>query len=120
MSAIQIVLVLFAVFAMSRAVAGFRRGTLALTPFALWLLFWAAVVVVAVRPETTAALARVFCVGRGADLAIYLALVLLFFLMFRLFARIEDLERQLTRMVRAQALKELEDKGEGKALGTRH
>jgi hypothetical protein len=34
----------------------------------------------------------------------------LFFLLFRLFARIEDLERQLTRFVRAQALKDLEKK----------
>jgi len=34
--------------------------------------------------------------------------MLVFFLMFRLFARIEDLERQLTRFVRAQALKEFD------------
>ena len=108
MSAIQVVLVVFAVFAFSRAVVGLRRGTLAVKPFVFWSLFWAAVVVVAVRPETTAAVARLFGVGRGADLAIYVALVLVFFLVFRLFARIEDLERQLTRFVRAQALKDLE------------
>jgi small membrane protein len=108
MSAIQIVLVAFAVFAFSRAVIGLRRGTLTVAPFVLWSLFWAAVVVVALRPETTAAVARVFGVGRGADLAIYLALMLVFFLLFRLFAKIEDLERQLTQFVRAQALKDLD------------
>ena len=108
MSAIQIVLVAFAVFAFSRAVMGLRRGTLTVGPFALWALFWIAVIVVALRPETTAAVARVAGVGRGADLAIYLALMLVFFLLFRLFARIEELERQLTRLVRAQALKDIE------------
>lgn len=112
MSAIQIVLVLFALFAFSRALVGVRRGTLRVGPFVLWSLFWGAVVVVAFRPETTAAVAHVFGVGRGADLAIYLALLLVFFLMFRLFARIEDLERQLTRFVRAQALKEFDTAGE--------
>jgi hypothetical protein len=110
MNPIQIVLILFALFAWSRVVNGLRRGTLALTPFLLWTVFWIGVVVVALRPETTAAVAHVFGVGRGADLAIYLALVLVFFLLFRLFAKIEDLERQLTRFVRAQALKDLDQR----------
>jgi hypothetical protein len=108
MNPIQIVLILFAVFAWSRAVNALRRGTLALTPFLLWTIFWVAVVVVVVRPETTAVLAHVFGVGRGADLAIYLALMLVFFLLFRLFAKIEELERQLTRFVRSEALKDLD------------
>src|SRR6187397_1283077 len=108
MSAIQIVLVLFAIFAFSRALAGVRRGTLRVGPFVLWSLFWGAVVIVAFRPETTMAVAHVFGVGRGADFAIYLALLLAFFLVFRLFARLEELERQLTRFVRAEALKEFE------------
>lgn len=110
MSTIQIVLVLFAAFAFSRAAIGFRRGTVTLVQLVLWLLFWGAVVVVAIHPETTVAMARAFGVGRGADLAIYLALVLLFFLQFRLFARIEDVERQLTRVVRALALRDLDER----------
>ena len=108
MNAIQIVLVLFAVFAFSRALIGVRRGTLRVGPFVLWSIFWGAVVVVAFRPETTIAVAHVFGVGRGADFAIYLALLLVFFLLFRLFARIEELERQLTRFVRAEALEKLD------------
>jgi len=108
MNPIQVVLILFALFAWSRVVNGLRRGTLPLTPFLLWTVFWAGVVVIVVRPETTAAVAHVFGVGRGVDLVIYLALVVVFFLVFRLFARIEDLERQLTRFVRAQALKDLD------------
>ena len=110
MNAIQIVLVLFAVFAFSRALVSVRRGTLRVGPFVLWSLFWGAVVVVAFRPETTMAAAHVFGVGRGADFAIYLALLLAFFLLFKLFARIEELERQLTRFVRAEALKEFDSR----------
>jgi hypothetical protein len=112
MNPIQVVLILFAAFAWSRVVNGLRRGTLALTPFLLWTVFWAGAIVVVVRPETTVALARVFGVGRGVDLVIYLALVMVFFLLFRLFAKIEDLERQLTRFVRAQALKDLDQKAD--------
>jgi|SRR5579862_6078993 len=114
MNPIQIVLVLFALFAWSRVLIGLRRGTVTMTPFVLWSLAWAAVIVVAVRPETTAAAARVFGVGRGADLAIYLALMLVFFLVFRLFARIEGLERELTRFVRADALKDIAGESKGR------
>jgi hypothetical protein len=108
MSAIQILLVALAVLALSRVALRFRRGGMPLVHFGLWFLFWSAVIVVAVRPGTTSALASVLGVGRGADVVIYLALVLLFYLVFRLFGRIEELERQITRVVRAAALKELD------------
>jgi hypothetical protein len=109
MNPIQIVLVLFALFALSRVVLRLRRGGLAPTPALLWTLFWLAVVVVVVRPETTSALARWLGVGRGADVVVYLALASLYYLLFRMFGKLEDLERQITRVVRATALKELDD-----------
>ncbi len=107
MTAIQVVLLCVAVFALSRAVLRFRRGGLPLPHLALWLLFWGGVIVIALLPETASTLARLLGVGRGADVVVYLALVLLFLLLFRTFGRIEDLERQITRIVRAAALKEL-------------
>ena len=109
MNPIQIVLVILALLAWSRALNGLRRGTLSLTPFILWSLVWISVIVVSLRPETTVVLARIVGVGRGVDLAIYLALMLVFFLLFRLFARIEGLERQLTQLVRTEALKDIPD-----------
>ena len=48
-------------------------------------------------------------VGRGVDTAIYFSIVMLFYLLFRSFAKIEDLDRQLTRVVRANALREMEE-----------
>jgi hypothetical protein len=106
---IQIVLICFAVFAVSRVLLRFRRGGLPLGHLFLWLLFWAGVAVVAVLPDTTSWMARVLRVGRGADLVIYMALTALFYILFRMFGRIEDLERQITRVVRAAALKEMEN-----------
>jgi hypothetical protein len=110
MTAIQIVLVAFAVFAMSRVILRFRKGGLALVHLVTWFLFWAAVIVAVVRPATTTAIASLVRVGRGADLVMYLSVVVLFYSLFRMFGRIEELERQITRVVRAAALKELDDK----------
>lgn len=109
MNAIQIVLICFAVFALSRVVLRFRRGGLPFWQLALWALFWAGVIVVVLQPETTSWIAARLGVGRGADVVIYLALAILFYLLFRMFGKVDDLERQITRVVRAAALKELDD-----------
>ena len=108
MSLIQIVISLFAVFAISRVLLRFRRSEISWVHLLLWTLFWGAVILVTLRPETSSMIAGVLGVGRGADVIIYLALLLLFFLVFRLFAKHEDLERQITRVVRSGALRELE------------
>jgi hypothetical protein len=38
----------------------------------------------------------------------YLALLMIFYLLFRSFGKIEDLDRQLTRVVRANAIRDME------------
>lgn len=109
MHAIQIVLICFAVFAFSRVLIRYRRGGMRMLHLGLWLLFWACVVVVAWLPDTTNLLANWLGVGRGVDTAMYLSLLMIFYLLFRSFAKIEDLDRQLTRVVRASALREMEE-----------
>jgi hypothetical protein len=109
MHAIQIVLICFAVFAFSRVLLRYRRGGMRLMHLGMWLVFWAGVVVVTLLPDTTSLLARWLGVGRGVDTAMYLSILMSFYLLFRSFAKIEDLDRQLTRIVRANALREMEE-----------
>ncbi len=109
MHAIQIVLICFAIFAMSRVMIRYRRGNMRTVDLVLWLLFWVAVVVVVWLPDTTNLLARWLGVGRGVDTAMYLSILAIFYLLFRSFAKVEDLDRQLTRIVRANALREMEE-----------
>lgn len=108
MHGIQVVLVCFAAFGMSRVLIRFRRGGTRLSNLGLWFLFWVLVVIAALRPETTDLLASWMGVGRGVDTAMYLGFLVIFYLVFRAFAKLEDLDRQLTRVVRANALKDAE------------
>jgi small membrane protein len=108
MHAIQIILSCFAFFAMTRVFIRFRRGGLRLPHLGLWLLFWVLVVVAALRPEATDLFARWVGVGRGVDTAMYLGFLMIFYLVFRVFGKLEDLDRQLTRVVRANAIKDAE------------
>ena len=109
MHAIQVVLICFSVFATSRIVIRYRRGGLRLLHLVLWVFFWVGVVVAGVQPNTTDLIARRLGVGRGVDIAMYLSILTIFYLLFRSFAKIEDLDRQLTRVVRANALREMEE-----------
>ena len=109
MHPIQIILLSFSVFAISRVLIRFRRGGLLFAHLALWILFWSAVIVVAFRPETTTVVASRLGVGRGADFAMYVGLLASFYLLFRMFGKIEDLERQITRLVRSHALRDMEN-----------
>jgi small membrane protein len=110
MTAIQIVLVAFAVFALSRVVLRFRKGGLPVIHLVTWFLFWAAVIVAVMRPATTSSVAAWVRVGRGTDLVMYLSVMAIFYLLFRMFGKIEEVERQITRVVRAAALKELDER----------
>lgn len=109
MNIIQIFIIAFAVFAVSRATWQFRKGTLTIAWLMLWVLFWIVAGVVAVLPQTTDVLARVVGVGRGADAVIYLSLIALFYIVFRVYVKIEDVEREITRLVRKLAVDEIDE-----------
>jgi hypothetical protein len=119
MHAIQYLLVAFAAFAISRVLIRFRRGGMRILHLGLWMLFWAGVILVALRPETTSLVANFLGVTRGADTALYFAMLLAFYLLFRAFGKIEDLDRQLTRVVRANALEKLDEQIEIERSSTR-
>ncbi|MBM5789753.1 DUF2304 family protein [Candidatus Parcubacteria bacterium] len=109
MTPIQFLIVLFALFAISRALRQFRRGALTIGRLMVWGLFWVAVSGVVLSPQTTDLIAQYAGVGRGADFIIYLSLTGLFYLVFRLFVKIEGVEREVTALVRKIALED-EDK----------
>ncbi len=108
MLAIQAVILLFSLFALVTAWRRQNRGRISRVSAALWSLLWIAVGVVVMLPDSTTFLAHRLGVGRGVDLVTYLALLFIFFLLFRLFSRIEELERDITRLVREIALQRAE------------
>jgi small membrane protein len=105
---IQILLVGFAAYALLRALQRFRKGGSSVWQFVIWAAVWLTLAVVALLPNSTARIASLLGVGRGVDLAIYVSLALLFYIAFRQLGKVEDLERQITRLVRAHALRDFE------------
>lgn len=105
---VQFLILAFVVFALARAVSQFRAGRLQLAWLLAWFVLWGVVTVVALLPQSTTILANAVGVGRGSDLVVYVSITALFYLIFRLFVKIEDTQREITRLVRTLALKDLE------------
>ena len=108
LSLIQIILVAFAVFALARTVVQMRRRHIPFVWGGTLSLVWVATIAVVLLPKTTDLLAARVGIGRGADLVVYVMLVVLLYVVFRLVMRLQSIERDITRLVRHRALEEFE------------
>lgn len=106
---IQILLVVFFLFALVKVVGRWRAGELTKGGLVGWSLLWVAAGVVVVLPNSTAYFAKLVGIGRGADLVVYVALAVIFFIIFKLMIKIELLNKDITKLTRKIALED-EDK----------
>lgn len=83
-----------------------RQGAVRVWEAIAWSTVWVAAAIVVARPEATSEVAQFLGVGRGADLILYAAMITLLVLVFQLHIAHHRLERQLTELVRKQALGE--------------
>lgn len=112
---IQVVLIVFIFFAVVRTVERYRDRAIPARWFIFWVLFWVVVAVAVLVPKTTEYFARLVGVGRGVDAVLYFAIVTLFYLFFRVFVRMERIERDITKIVRELALhNQRQEKGDKK------
>lgn len=89
-----------------------RQRALSRAEALLWSAAWIAAGVVVLRPDLATAFASLLGVGRGADAVIYVAVIALFYLVFRIFLRIDKIERDVTLLVRKEGLAERERRKE--------
>ena len=104
LTSIQIVLLIFILFALSRVILRLREKVLSTQTAFFWILIWIAALIAILLPKTTTKLAEFFGVGRGVDVIVYISLALLFYLVFRIYVMIEDLRHEITEIVRHIAL----------------
>lgn len=99
--------IIFTLFAISGAFLVWQRrheGVLSWRGTFWWLLIWVAMLVMAWYPNSAQVAADILGIGRGVDLAIYVALAFLLLTIFRLSIKIELLQRDITKVVRRTAL----------------
>jgi hypothetical protein len=110
---VQIMLLIFVLFAASRAILQFRGGTIRFGALTFWLLIWTVAIVAIFYPEETTRLAKLLGIGRGVDVVVYASIAILFYLVFRLHVYLENIRTEISRLIREVAIKEVK-KGQNK------
>ncbi len=107
---IQIIFTAFILFALSRAYLRYKDGKIKALEFAFWAAIWLAAIIVVVLPSSVSQLSNYFGIGRPVDLITYVAIIVLFYLNFRLYVSIDTLEQKITKVVREVAIKQAKKK----------
>ena len=101
---IQIIITLFALFALSRTYLRLKDGKITKGESLLWIFIWLSVITVAFIPQVIIQLSELFGLGRGLDLAILSSIIVLFHLIFKLYVKLEATEQEITELTRKLAL----------------
>ena len=102
----QVLVVVFVLFVVSRAVLRLKDNEITMGEFIFWILMWGIIAFVVFVPSVTSDISKVLGIGRGADFIIYISLLLLFYLVFRTYVKIEKVEQDITTIVREMSLRE--------------
>lgn len=101
---IQLLLLIAVVAALVGTLRRGRAGAISRVTTALWSALWIGAAALVLRPDLTSRLAAAIGVGRGVDAVVYAAIVALFYLLFRVYLRLDKIERDVTAVVRRDAL----------------
>lgn len=103
----QVLFSLFALFAVLSVIKKKREGLLGPKGLIFWLSFWILATILVFYPNSTTTIAHYLGIGRGADLLMYVSLVVIFYVLFRLHVKLESVGRSLTKVVRKEALEQV-------------
>lgn len=108
MLTLQIVVSIFVAMNMWRIYSQLKAQKINFSGFFWWLILWIAILIVFWVPDSTGYLAQLLGITRGADLMIYVSVLLIFYLLFKISVRLNKIEESITRIVRGRALSEKE------------
>lgn len=104
-----------AVLVVTKSYTDFRRGKESRSMFLFWTIAWIAILLVAFFPNKIDEISFRFG-GRGTGVGKFLgmALVFVFFVVYRIYVKADRIERMFQRFVKEQALKDLDLKPKSK------
>jgi small membrane protein len=100
----QALFFIFLTWPLSRLWLRFKEGKVRFTELLFWSFVWLTASVAVLFPGVLTSFANLLGVGRGADLLIYFSIIVLFYLIFRLNIMVENLQNDISKVVREVAL----------------
>ncbi len=102
----QILLSLLIIFALYRLIRNFLNKKISKIDFIGWLCFWLIALTIVIYPDITNWLARFLGIGRGADVIIYFALIIIFYFLFSFSRKLRSMEKSITDVVREISIRD--------------
>lgn len=88
-----------------------KKNNIGINEFLFWLIFWSAAAgAVLFLKQIDNLLSEAGFSGRGIDILFYLAVILLFYLVFKVRLKMEKMEKDLTKISRELAISEKDHK----------
>lgn len=111
LTVVKIFSVLLAGIAISKSYVDFRGRRESLQMFVFWSVTWAGIVVISVYPPIVDVLIEYFGQGQtGLGTFFGMGLVFLFFVVYRMYVKLENIEQKLTKTIQEIALRQDWDK----------
>ncbi|MES0341971.1 MAG: DUF2304 family protein [Candidatus Humimicrobiaceae bacterium] len=103
---IQIIAIIFAIFALTKVILRLRKRKLTINEFIFWASIWTILIVLSIFPDISNNIASFFGFGRGLDFFIVSSILIIFYLIFRIFVKLEELDSKIAKLTRNIALKQ--------------
>lgn len=84
----------------------FRESKTSLGMLLIWSVVWIVLIVLSIFPDATVYFADLTGIGRGLDVILILGLIGCFYLIFRIYNKIENIEQEITHIAREIALQQ--------------
>ena len=97
---IQYVATIIIALIVLQLISKFKKDRVSWPRTLIWILFWCIGLFVVWFPVTIAKIAQVSGVGRGVDIIIYISIILLFYLLSNQNTKIDELNKQITKLTR--------------------
>lgn len=102
----QIIAIFIGTITIIMCILRFRDGQMSLGMLLLWILIWVFIIFISIFPNTTNYFAIYTGIGRGLDFVLILGILLSFYLIFKIYTKIEIIEEELTDLVRELAIQQ--------------
>lgn len=105
----QIILLLLSIIGIALGIFRYRNESFSNSVFALWTFVWIIIMIVTLFPAITTHFANLFGIGRGLDSVYIVSILFLFYIVFKLYNKIEQQKKRINELVSQLTLKENEE-----------
>lgn len=103
MTLVQILVIIFIAFAGSRVILRFRDKAIGYGEFFFWSSIWTLILLIVFQPSLADKTALFFGVQRGTDIMFFVSIILIFYLLFRLYVKLDTLDRNITQLAESSS-----------------